>query len=192
MKSVWLPLGLVVVVALLAWTLLAGDRDPRAALRQALRAGAVEEQRTALRQVTTSRDLPLLPDVARCWERVFSVEGFQRQHFPQGSLQPQIHECFEALGVPAAEQLVGWAEEAPLRFVPCLVAAGVALRGAHGAEVGPGRQIGGVQVRAYHFRWDSTTLTVPTIYDADWYGRIEETRKWRAFVDQRRREPLDR
>jgi len=187
MRSAWLPLALCAVLGLLAWTFLARDRDPRADLRRALREGSTEEQRAAVRRVTTERDLTLLPDVARCWERVFPVEGFQRQHFPAGSLQPQLHECFETLGVPAAEQLVAWANESPARFVPCLVAAGVALRGQHGAEIGPGRTIGNVQIRAYHFMWGATKLEIPTYLDADGYGRIERLREWQALVDEQQR-----
>lgn len=183
----WLPLGLVALAAALAWWFLGGDRDPRGPLRRALREGTTEDQRDAVRRVTVARDLTLLPEVTRCWERVFAVEGFQRQHFPAGSLQPQLHECFETLGLPAAEQLVAWAGESSARFVPCLVAAGVALRGQHGAEVGPGRTIGGVQVRAYHFMWGATKLEIHTIYDDDWYGRTEDLRTWQAFLDQRRR-----
>ncbi|MHC5019434.1 MAG: hypothetical protein ACYTGX_04865 [Planctomycetota bacterium] len=137
--------------------------------------------RAELTRIAQARETQLLPEVTQVWERTFAAEGFQQRDFRPGSLAPQIHAVFQALGPAAASELVAWAESEP-RFIPCLLAAGVALGGESSAVLGRGQVIRGVQVRAWRFTVDGRPLEVPTYMEGDWYGRLEVLRAWRDAV----------
>ncbi len=183
MKTILLPLALVAVAGTLLAVWLLGGPDQATGWRRDLRSGVPERQRAALRAIAAARDLDLLNDVARLWEQILPSEGFQRRQFRPGSLQPDIHACFLALGKPAAERLVERAERDAARFTACLVGAGVALDGTASTELGPGgAQTGGIAVRAYRFRFGATRLRVPNLTGDDESGRLEAIRAWRAHL----------
>jgi len=146
-----------------------------------LESGDREAQRAELQRIAAAGELQLLPEVTRLWERTFAVEGFQQREFRPGSLAPELHAIFKLAGPDGAETLVAWAEE-EARFVPCLLAAGVALGGTSAAEVGRGAQIGKVQIRRWWFTVPGHRLEVPTYMEGDWYGRIEVRRAWSGAV----------
>lgn len=182
----WSMFAPVVVVAaavagMLWWTGGGSTIERQRSLLATAGPTATAEQRALLQQIAASKDPTLLPEVTRGWERTFAKEGFQQRDFRPNSPAPEFHAVFIALGPAAAEQLVAWSKEKG-RFVPCLLAAGVALGGESSAEVGSGPMSGGAQVRAWRFAVRGKQLPVPTTIDADWYGQLEVHRQWEDAV----------
>jgi len=179
MKRILIASAVVAAVGLVwlvAW--LTGP-DQAQQWRRDLTRGSTEARRTALRGVAAARDERLLPEVAHLWAGTMRAEGFLRTKYKPGSLQPDIHAVFEAFGRPGAEQLIELADE-PGRFVPYLVAAGVALGGAHSAEVGSGA--GAAAIRAYRFQIGSTLARIPTGAATDPAARAATLQAWRRIA----------
>lgn len=176
--------GAVVVAAIVAVFAFTGGPTPlerSRALLASTNPADTAAVRAELARIAQAREFRLLPEVTQLWERTFAAEGFQQRDFRPGSLAPEIHAVFQALGPAAASELVAWAESEP-RFIPCLLAAGVALGGESSAVLGRGQQIAGVQVRAWRFNIGGRLLEVPTYMEGDWYGRLEVQRAWRDAV----------
>lgn len=182
------PVGVVVAAIATTWWWSSGGSslERQRSLLSTAGPTATAEQRALLLECAANRDARLLPEIARGWERTFAAEGFQQREFRPNSPAPQFHAVFNALGPAAAERLVAWSTETG-RFVPCLLAAGVALGGESSAEVGSGPMGRGAQVQAWRFAIGRTQLPVPTTLEGDRRGQLQVQRQWEAAVAAARR-----